>query len=154
LHQGMQLHAVLQSFASIDLQGCVAFLPCLPVTLKSLRRKEWDFEPRTIGDHVRKRRLQLGLTQVAIASTLKVDEHTIVNSERGDAQAGRPPVLARIIRVLGYDPAPAKAVTLPEKLRAKRREMGWSQLALATDLGVDAATIRGWEHGRTIMKRT
>ena len=53
-----QVAAVLHSFASIDLQGCVAFLPCLPITLKWLKTKEPAQEPRTIGDHIKKRRLE------------------------------------------------------------------------------------------------
>jgi DNA-binding transcriptional regulator YiaG len=72
-------------------------LPYLPVTLKSLRRKEWDFVPETIGDHVRKRRLQLGLNQKAVARILKVTSFSIINWERGDLQPNRPPLMRRII---------------------------------------------------------
>ena len=47
-----------------------------PITLKTLKRKETDFEPKTVGDHLRKRRLQLGLTQKAFAKLLRVNQCT------------------------------------------------------------------------------
>src|SRR5258708_38609374 len=34
--------------------GRVAFLPCVPITLKCLKRKEPDFEPRTLGEHLKR----------------------------------------------------------------------------------------------------
>ena len=33
-------------------QGCVALLQVVPITLKALKRKETDFAPQTVGDHI------------------------------------------------------------------------------------------------------
>ena len=124
-----------------------------PIALKSLRRKECDFEPRSIGDHIRQHRLRLGLGQKAFARTLKVTQFSIINWERGHTQPTRPSVLRRIVDFLSYDPdPPAGVATLPDRLRAKRRQMGWGQRELAKALGVDGSTVTRWEQGRTILK--
>jgi transcriptional regulator with XRE-family HTH domain len=66
-----------------------------------LRRKEWYFDPRSIGDHIRQRRLQLGLSQKALAAVLKVTQFSIINWERGVTQPTRPGVLRRVVDFLG-----------------------------------------------------
>ena len=128
---------------------------CFPGTFrfKSLRRKEWDFEPRTIGDHVRRRRLELGLTQNEVAVKLEVTEHSIINWEKGDWQPNNVFTLHRIVKFLGYDPDQAVPQTLRDRLRQKRQEMGWGQRELAEHLGVNARTVSYWESGNTILKR-
>jgi len=86
-----------------------------------LRKKNYDFEPRTIGDHLRKRRLKLGLTQKQVAGILKVTQFSIMNWERGDFQPNLPTVLHRVTSFfLGYDPDPPSVHTLADQLRAKR----------------------------------
>lgn len=135
------------------MQGRVAFLPCLPVTLKSLRRKETDFEPQTVGEHIKKRRLELGMTQKAVARTLKVSQFSVINWERGDFQPSNVVTLHRIVKYLDFDPLPA-GEAIPDRLRAKRREMGWRQRELADYLGVDRCSVTNWELGGTILKRS
>lgn len=57
----------------------------------------------TIGDRVRKRRLDLGLLQKEVADQLGVDLNTVHNWEcnKTTPQLG---FLPRVIRVIGYDP--------------------------------------------------
>ena len=128
-------------------------MPFAPVRCKCLKPKDTDFEPRTIGEHVKKRRLLLKLTQKAVAHILGVTQFSIINWERGDFQPCRAPTLCRIIAFLGYDPLPVGA-SLPERLRAKRRYLGWGQRALARHLGVNPCTIKDWEGGGLILKRS
>jgi DNA-binding XRE family transcriptional regulator len=52
-----------------------------------------------------------------------------------------------IIQFLGYNPLPA-ASSLPERLVTARRAFGLSQRKMAEKLGVDPATLMGWEAGR------
>ena len=127
-------------------------MPSLPVSLKCLKPKDSDFAPRTIGEHVKKRRLELKLTQKAVARTLRVSQFSVINWERGRSQPTRAPTLRRIIVFIGYDPLPP-GITLPDRLRAKRREMGWGQRELADHLGVDRCTVTDWEAGGTILMR-
>ena len=124
----------------------------MPIRLKALKPKETDFEPRTIGDHIRKRRLLLKLTQRAVGAILKVSPFSIINWERGDFQPSNVATLHRVIEFLGYDPLP-KGQTIPERLRQKRRQIGWGQRELAEHFGVARCTVSGWELGGTILKR-
>ncbi len=73
------------------------------VRLKSLIPKPYDFEPTTFGDHLRKRRLILGLTQAEMATQLGVNEWTVGNWEN-DATKPVLRFIPAIIRFLGYDP--------------------------------------------------
>jgi len=50
----------------------------MPITLKALKPKETDFEPQTLGEHVRKRRLELKLTQKQAAERLGVNPWTVL----------------------------------------------------------------------------
>jgi len=86
-------------------QGRVALLQFVPITLKALKPKETDFEPQTLGEHVRKRRLELGLTQSQAAEQLGASPWTVLNWEKGHTE---PPIesMPAIIRFLGYDPLP------------------------------------------------
>ena len=52
-----------------------------------------------------------------------------------------------IIRFLGYDPLPV-ANSLREHLATARMTLGLSQRKMAERLGVDPATLMGWEAGR------
>jgi len=113
--------------------------------------KPCDFVPISVGDHIRKKRLQSGLLQKEVAQQLGVNPWTVMNWEKGHTE---PPVLAMpaIFQFLGYDPFP-EPKTLPEQLLAKRREMGWSIEEAAVFANVDPGTWADWEHGRTVLYR-
>jgi transcriptional regulator with XRE-family HTH domain len=123
----------------------------MPIKLKSLKPKETDFEPHTLGEHLRKRRLELNLTQKEVADQLGVNPWTILNWEKGHTE---PPMasIPAIARFLGYDPFP-QPETLSQHLLAKRRAMGWSIKEAARELGVDPASWGNWERGQMILYR-
>jgi len=111
----------------------------------------YDFEPKTLGEHVRRRRLKMGLTQKEVATQLEVVSWTILNWEKAHTE----PSIASIpviVRFLGYDPFP-QPETLPQRLLAKRREMGWSVREAAKAIGVDPCTWGNWERGQTVLYR-
>ena len=122
-----------------------------PITLKALKPKETDFEPKTLGEHVRKRRLELRLTQKEAAERLGVNFWTVLNWEKDHTE---PPIesMPPIIRFLGYDPFP-EPKGLAQRLLAKRRAMGWSIREAARQLGVDQGTWGDWEQGGVILYR-
>ena len=99
-----------------------------------------------VGDHVRKRRLDLKLIQRDVAKLIGVDATTVFNWEAGRAT---PELrhMPRIIAFLGYDPSPAPA-SLPERLVRFRTVRGLSQNDLARMLGVDPTTLSRWETGK------
>lgn len=123
-------------------------MPWVPVTLKCLKPKETDFTPERLGEHIRKRRLTLGLSQAQVAARIGVSSNTVLNWEKGHNE---PPVEAipRIVQFLGYDPFPA-AATLSERMRAKRRRMGWTIREAADALGVDETTWGDWERSGVV----
>ena len=146
----LKIHAGFQVVFPAKAQGFIAFLQFTHISLKSLIPKPYDFEPITLGDHVRKKRLKMGLMQKEVAK-LGVNTWTILNWEKGHTE---PPIVSIpiIVQFLGYDPFP-QPETLPQRLLAKRREMGWSIKDAAEAVGVDPGTWRNWERGQTILYR-
>jgi transcriptional regulator with XRE-family HTH domain len=126
-------------------------LPFARVSLKSLILNPYDFVPISVGDHIRKRRLELGLPQGEAAQHLGVNPWTVLNWEKGHTE---PPVSAMpaIFRFLDCDTHP-EPKTLPERLLAKRREKGWSIKKAADSVGVDHGTWANWEQGRVVLYR-
>lgn len=116
-----------------------------------MKPRETDFEPGTIGEHIRKKRLILGLTQFQAAARMKVDPLTVLNWEKNRTT---PPARAvpGVIRFLGYDPFP-QPHSIGEKLRAWRQAAGLSITEAATGQGVDATTWGNWERGAIILFR-
>ncbi|MDE2310785.1 MAG: helix-turn-helix transcriptional regulator [Betaproteobacteria bacterium] len=74
------------------------------MSLKSLRKKPFDFEPQTLGEHIKKKRLGMGLTQKEVGEVLGVTSFTVLNWEKGKTEP-LPQFVQRIILFLGYDPA-------------------------------------------------
>jgi transcriptional regulator with XRE-family HTH domain len=64
--------------------------------------KGYPPKPVSLGDHLRKRRLDLGLRQAQLAERIGVTESTVWNWEHGTTPA--PQYHARIIELLGYQP--------------------------------------------------
>lgn len=120
------------------------------ISLKSFIPKPYEFEPRTLGEHVLKRRLFLKLSQPQLAKLLGVAPETILNWE---LNYRNPSInyIGKLIEFLGYDPVLPNPSSIAELLPAKRRELGWTQKVAAQNLGVDPCTWSSWECGGTIM---
>jgi len=113
--------------------------------------KPYDFEPTTVGEHIKKERLKRGLLQKDVARLFNVDMFTILNWETGFTRPQIKDVPA-LIAFLGYDPEPPAPQSIAEHLYAKRRLLGWSQKVAAKQLSIDPCTWSSWEAGGTIMK--
>ncbi len=127
-------------------------IPALPFCHAVLRvarpkSERYPEEIKNLGDHIRARRLDLGLLQKQVAEQIGVCPATITNWERNESQ---PPVhyVPAINRFLGYDPLTLPTALLPERLTAARWARGMTQKQLASTLGVDPTTIRDWERGQ------
>ncbi|MBI4467761.1 MAG: helix-turn-helix domain-containing protein [Acidobacteria bacterium] len=99
----------------------------------------------TLGDHLRKKRLNLGLLQREVAKQIGVNLDTIWNWE-SNATTPSLPMMPGIIGFLGYSPC-VGASSLAEKLAVYRRTRGLSRKELAEQLGVDPGTLARWEGG-------
>ena len=100
----------------------------------------------TIGCHIRKRRLDLGLTQLEVAPQLGVTEKTVNTWEVHGTQPGIR-FIPNIVAFLGYNPLPP-ARTLAERIRRCRKSLGLSIVELARQLKIDYSTLGAWELGR------
>jgi transcriptional regulator with XRE-family HTH domain len=76
----------------------------LRLTAEKPLPKAYPRELKTIGDHIRKRRLDLGLLQKEVAEQIGVDKTTIMNWERGRNSPGLQN-LPGTIKCLGYVPS-------------------------------------------------
>ena len=104
-------------------------------------------ELKTIGDHLRKRRLDLGLMQREVSERLDVDEMTICNWE---TNRNLPLIrfIPRIITLLGYDPYDENSPKdLAQRIIFTRQKLGMTQKELAYRLGIDPSTLGRWERG-------
>lgn len=112
--------------------------------------KAYDFDPKNLGEHLRKRRLILGLTQVEVGKLFNTSPDTILNWEKGYSE----PLIFQIpilIDFLDYYPINLTPNSIAEHLQQKRQKLGWTQKVAAKNLGVDPCTWSSWECGGTIM---
>jgi len=108
---------------------------------------------KSIGDHLRKRRLDLKVFQKDLAKLIGVDECTVTNWEKGrscPAIRFKP----NILKFLGYDPIQQEIKSPGQQIRQIRRVRGLSIRKLALKLGIDPATLSRWEkNGQVTIKR-
>jgi DNA-binding XRE family transcriptional regulator len=118
--------------------------------------------PTTLGGHLRKRRLQLGLFQSVAALRLWVSTVTLSKWERDvlyPAWSNQP----KVTDYLGFNPFTDPALGRPlgnervpvmllsaygYQLRQRRLAMRLSRKTLAEQLGISWKTIWGWENNR------
>jgi hypothetical protein len=100
----------------------VPFCRGVPLRLKALKQKDYVDNPETLGQHLMKRRKQLGLLQREAATQMGIGTETYANWEKDKTE----PIAAQfrpVLDFLGYDPMPAP-VTLAERVQTKRRQLG------------------------------
>lgn len=110
-----------------------------------------------MGDHLRKRRLDLKLQQKEVAKKLGVSETTIYNWENNLASPSLC-FIPKIIEFLSYlpdhipDNAPV-VKTLGEKIATSRRLCGLTQKEVAHRLGIDPTTLGRWEKDESLPSK-
>lgn len=89
----------------------------MQIRRKPLIQKAWGFEPKTLGAHIRRRRLMLSITQEEATAHLGVNGWTVHNWETG---AKKPEIrfIPALVAFLGYDPELVDTGTLAGKLVA------------------------------------
>ena len=98
-----------------------------------------------MGDHLKRRRYELGLRQKDVATRLSVNEYTVCQWENNKK---RPSIryLPSILGFLGFYPFKTPQ-TLADRLLACRRCLGLSRREMAQKLCVDEGTLARWEKG-------
>jgi len=102
--------------------------------------------PKALSDHLRKRRLELGLLQQDVALRLNVSVWTYRNWENGRTTPGAM-IYRRIVEFLGYYPHPTPQ-TLGHRLCKIRRRLGLTSSQAARLAQVDQHTFLMWECGK------
>ena len=116
------------------------------MTLTAPKPRDYATDPQTLGEHLKKRRRELGLYQQEVALRMEVNEWTYHTWETNKAE----PIITmypRIIDFLGYYPYPTPQ-TIGEKLVAHRRAFGLSRAQLAETIGIDEGTVLRMERGQ------
>ena len=108
-------------------------------------KKGYPTSPKTVGEMVRKRRLDLGLRQIDIAKIIGCDEMSVVNWEKGH-RTPRINHMAGVVKFLGFNPIQS-GDTLAQRLINHRKAIGKTQKDFARQIGVDPSTLARWEGG-------
>jgi transcriptional regulator with XRE-family HTH domain len=124
----------------------------VPLTFKWARPKAYPEHPKTLGEHLLKRRIESGKTQHQVALQLLASPETYLLWEKDRAEPSARYYPA-IFAFLGYDPFPPPQ-TLGEQIAAKRRELGLPVKRAAKLLGVDEGTFGRWEAGEWISRKS
>jgi transcriptional regulator with XRE-family HTH domain len=129
-------------------------LRCLFATqLKSLKPKPKGYpnEPNSLGDHIRKKRIDLGLTQAQVAFRIRASKASIVSWEmnRHEPEVRYIPRIVRFLAYFPYLPTDRFATWLYQC----RQCNGYSQENLARVMGSDESTIAGWERAEHLPSR-
>ncbi len=106
-----------------------------PLTLKTLRARDYSETPQTLGEHLKKRRRELGLLQREAAAHMGILTETYANWEKDKTK----PVASQfrpVVAFLDYDPTPAPQ-SLKERFGARRRALGMTFSQAALHLGWD-----------------
>jgi transcriptional regulator with XRE-family HTH domain len=101
----------------------------------------------TTGDHIRRRRLELGLLQRNVAKALGVSISTVTNWEKHRTEP-QLYLIPRIIEFLGYDPFSSYSKSVGQKLLQYRKSNGISQKELSGRMGIDPKTLSRMARGR------
>ena len=122
-------------FCKVALRAQNPVSPAYPKELKSL------------GNHLKKRRLDLKMLQKEVAEKLGTTVCTVRNWEKNRSNPSLV-FIPKIIRFLGYTPYDTSNQDFGKQIAAKRQFLDLSQKQLAHHVGVDPSTIRSWEKGR------
>ncbi|HKL24831.1 MAG TPA: helix-turn-helix transcriptional regulator [Desulfuromonadales bacterium] len=117
----------------------------MEILLQIQQPPELTQEPVTLGDHLRRRRLELGLYQKDVAIQIGVTASTIWNWEHGLTIDLR--YIPSVIKFLGYNPIPCPA-DLRERLAWYKLVKGLTLEQLGAEMGRDPEQLSDWLNGR------
>jgi transcriptional regulator with XRE-family HTH domain len=103
-------------------------------------------EPVTLGDHLRRRRLELGLYQKDVAEQIGVTASTIWNWEN-DWSSITLSCMPKVIEFLGYNPIPCPEDLL-ERLAWYKQVKGLTLEQLGAEMKRDPEQLADWLAGR------
>jgi transcriptional regulator with XRE-family HTH domain len=111
----------------------------------------YPHEPRTLGERIRRRRMDLGLTQRTLAERLGCWEQSVARWERDLGEPG-PRRWSALEAVLGPGLL-AGPEDLAGQIRTARLRLGLTQAELARRAGIDERTVLNCESGARAPRR-
>ena len=117
----------------------------LPTSYSAARCVRIPVEPKTIGDHIRRKRLAMKLLQKDVAERIGVKQTSMYIWE-GNHATPELRYMPAIIEFLGCNPLPP-ATNWAERLVRHRTTLGLTQGESARRIGVDPSTLARWERG-------
>jgi DNA-binding XRE family transcriptional regulator len=121
-------------------------IPALPFYRyeRTVAKYRYPSIPKTLGEHIRKARIERGLLQRKVAEVLAVCEDSVTHWET-NYSAPQIHCYTSIIQFLGYYPFSHETDSLSGKLQQLRHCRGYSYKQLGISLDVDGSTARSWE---------
>jgi transcriptional regulator with XRE-family HTH domain len=113
-------------------------------------KKNIPENPQTLGEHILRKRLQLRLLQVDVASLIGVSEDSITGWETGRS-APQIHLYPAIITFLDYYPFEKEMSTVSGRIMLIRYSNGWTYEQLAAEFGVNARTVLGWQRKNQVF---
>ncbi|MFQ5965235.1 MAG: helix-turn-helix domain-containing protein [Candidatus Scalinduaceae bacterium] len=137
---------------SWDQYGSRMGIPALPFCQIRLKAQKplpsaYPQTIKTLGDHLRKRRLDLKLLQKDVAQKLGVGETSVYNWENNLTKPALR-YIPKIIEFLGYVPFNTSNLSVGERIVVYRKLHGLSQKKLAHKLDIDPCTLSKWERDK------
>lgn len=125
-------------------------MPFCQITLKAQKPKDPAYPEAltTIGDHLRKRRLDLKLKAGDVAVWFGVDRDTVYAWEYNRHGPSKKR-FSKVIEFLGYKPEASIGRFFGQELIAYRKVHGLTQMEFAKYLGVHKITLLSWEKNRS-----
>ncbi len=110
-------------------------------------------EVKTIGDHIKKVRLDRRLTKSQVAEFFGVSYHAVSDWETNTVSPTTR-LMPKVIEFLGYAPYNnLESLGDGEKIRTCRKLLGLTLQEASVRLGVCPTTLSAWENGRGIRKK-
>jgi transcriptional regulator with XRE-family HTH domain len=135
----------------LDFRNFRISIPALPFckfTLTAPKPTKISQNPQTWGEHIKKRRLELGLFQSAVAKIIGITTSTVTNWEKYHSEPMLW-VIPKVIEFLGYIPDLQSIQSLGQRIKAYRLLLGITQEELSRKLKVDPTTLGRWERNES-----
>ena len=153
-NQTILLPIIIQSIPDSKLVGlCNAptWVRCIVATLRFTIEKptykDYPTELTTLGDHLRKVRLDKGMSQPEVAKTLEVTTDTVTNWEL-NRNVPTAKFAKRILEFMEYVPNEWRDAPFHKRLFYSRMITGKTQRQVASEIGLDLSTIQFAERSK------
>jgi ribosome-binding protein aMBF1 (putative translation factor) len=117
------------------------------------KSKAYPTELRTVGDHICKKRIDLGLSRSDLAKTLGTTQTRVWVWENYETLP-KTTVYPKVIEFLGYDPLFDDSGTLKANIENYRRKHGLSNMKLAKQIGISYALLLRLVNDRKVGEKS